>query len=336
MQLTPALPTHTQRTTLVIFSFFSRLPSNLLFVVSIVIGAYLVARKFKKIYLVNYSVLRIFLILSFVYLGSCLLSFVYTFILIKYFRQNKGKFRRAIIAATIPGVIFPVTAILKYLAIRKTSEIIAPDRSFVLCYSLRSASIVVYRTIQSGLQDIWLFIGLSLLHGVSNVLSKATLNLRIKLWTLLVKYFNRICCGPTLVVRSQNSPRIRRFNADLEIQNILIEYNTIILSHVYLACHLVMNYDIPYWQAVKPSLIRVAIGLAIDFLFNIISVFIQIHFYDIPMQMVWKKYWRRHVAANCFIIIVCVSIFASLITLAFSDIDYASQGLKLKNCTTIF
>ena len=304
--------------------------------VSIVSGAYLVARKFKKIHLVNYSVLRIFLILSFVYVGTCLFYFVYTVILIKYFRLTKDKFRRAIIAATIPGIIFPVTAIIKYLALRKTSEIIAPDRSFVLCYFLRSASIVLYRTIQSGLQDIWLFIGLSLLHGVSNVLSKATLNLRIKLWTWFIKYFNRICCGPVLVVRSQNSPRIRRFNADLEIQNILTECNTIILSQVFLACHLAMSYDIPYWQAVKSSLIRVAIGLAIDFLFNIISVFIQIHFYDIPMQMVRKKYWRRHVAANCFIIIVCVSIFGSLITLVFSDIDYASQGFKLKNCTAVF
>ena len=72
--------------------------------VSIVSGAYLVARKFKKIHLVNYSVLRIFLILSFVYVGTCLFYFVYTVILIKYFRLTKDKFRRAIIAATIPGI----------------------------------------------------------------------------------------------------------------------------------------------------------------------------------------------------------------------------------------
>ena len=280
--------------------------------------------------------LRIFLILSFVYVASCFISLIYTYVIIRYFRQTESKLRRAIIAATIPGMIFPVTAIVKYLAIRKTSEIIAPDRSFVLCHFLRSGSILLYRTMQSGLQDIWLFIGLSLLHGVSNVLNKATLNLRIKTWTLFIKYYNRICCGPTLVVRSLNSPRIRRFNADLEIQNILCEYNTIILSQVYLACHLAMSYDIPYWQAVKPSLIRVAIGLAIDFLFNMVSVFIQVNFYDIPMQLIWKKYWRRHVAANVFIIIIYVSYFGTVITSVFSDIDYASQGLKIKNCRTLF
>ena len=280
--------------------------------------------------------LRIFLILLFVYVGSCFIAYIYTYLVIKYFRQTESKLRRAIIAATTPGIIFPMTAIVKYIALRKTSEIITPDRSFVLCHFLRSGSILLYRTMQSDLQDILLFIGLSLLHGVSNVLSKATFNLRIKIWTSFIKYFNRICCGPTLVVQSQDSPRTRRFNADLEIQNILCEYSTIILSHVFLAYHLAMNYDIPYWQAVKPSLIRVAIGLAIDFFFNMISVFIQIHFYDIPMQMIWKKYWRRHVAANCFIIIIYVSYFGSAITLVYSDIDYASQGLILRNCTTLF
>ena len=260
----PLSPTHTRLRILTIFFLaLFRLPQHLLFLVSIVGGAYLVARKFKKIHLVNYSVLRIFLILSFVYVGSCLIAYIYTYLIIKYFRQTESKLRRAIIAATTPGITFPMTAIVKYIALRKTSEIITPDRSFVLCHFLRSGSILLYRTMQSGLQDIWLFIGLFLLHGVSNVLSKATLNLRIKLWTSFIKYYNRICCGPTLVVRSLDSPRIRRFNADLEIQNILCEYNTIILSHVYLACHLAMSYDITHWQAVKPSLIRVAIGLAI-------------------------------------------------------------------------
>ena len=86
--------------------------------------------------------------------------------------------------------------------------------------------IILYRTMQSGFQNIWLFIALSLLHGVSNVLSKGTLNIRIKIWTFIIKCYNRTCCGPRLEVKSLDSPRIRRFNADLEIQNILFEYTT--------------------------------------------------------------------------------------------------------------
>ncbi len=314
-----------------------RLPGNLLFVFSIVCGAYLVARKFKKVNpATSYSVFRIFSILSFAFLSGSLLAYIYTFIIIKYFREVEGKIKKAIFAALTPGLTFPLTAIVKYLALRKSSEIITPDRAFVLCYFLRGASIVLYRTMQSGFQDIWVFVGFSLLHGVSNVLSKATLNFRIKLWKFFIKCFNRICCGPRLEVQPLNSPRIRRLNADLEIQNILFEYTTVIFSQAYLAGCFVMNYDVPSWQTVNVSLIRVAISLAIDFAFNIMSVFIQIHCHDIPMQKTCIKYWRRHIIANAFMIIVFVSYFGPVVIRVFADNNYSSKEHKLRNCTTVF
>ena len=316
---------------------FSRLPANLLFVLSIVWGAYFAARKFKKVNPeITYSVFRIVFVLSLAFLGSSLLSYIYSFIIIKYFKESEGKIKKAILAALTPGIIFPLTATVKYLALRASLEIIASDRAFVLCYFLRGGSIVLYQTMQSGFQDIRVFVGLSLLHGVSNVLSKATLNLRIKLWTFLIRCLNRICCGSRLEVQPLNSPRIRRFNADLEIQNILFEYTTVILSQAYLASYLVISYDVPPWQIIKASLIRVAISLAIDFAFNIISVFIQMHCYNIPMQRVWVKYWLRHVSANAFMIIVLVSYFGSVLVNVFAHNNHSSTGYKLKNCTTVF
>ena len=233
-------------------------------------------------------------------------------------------------------MIFPLTATVKYFALRKSSEIIASDRTFVLCYFLGGGSIVLYRTMQSGFHDIRIFVGLSLLHGVSNVLSKATLNFRIKLWAFLIRCLNRMCCGSRLEVQPLNSPRIRRLNADLEIQNILFEYTTVILSQAYLASYLVISYDVPPWQIIKASLIRVAISLAIDFAFNIISVFIQMHCYNIPMQRVWVKYWLRHVSANAFMIIVLVSYFGSVLVNVFAHNNHSSTGYQLKNCTTVF
>ena len=309
----------------------------MLFILSIVCGAYLVARKFKKVNpATSYSLFHIVFILSFAFLGSSLIAYIYTYIIIKDFKETEGKVKKAIIAALTPGIFFPVTAIAKYLALRKSSEIITPDRAFVLCYFLRGASIVLYRTMQSDFQNIWLFIGLSLLHGVSNVLSKATLNFRIKMWKFFIKCLNNTCCGPRLEVQPLNSPRIRRFNADLEIQNILFEYTTVILSQVYLACYLVMSFDISPWQVIQGSLTRIAISLALDFVFNMISVFIQIHYYDIPMRKVWLKYWPRHVAANALIIICMVSYFGPSLVSVFTGYKYIWKEYKLRNCTSIF
>ena len=275
---------------------------------------------------------------QFAFLGCCLISFTYRYIIIKYFKETKGRIKKAIIAALTPGLFLPLTAVAKYLVLRKSSEIISPGRAYVLCYFLRGGMIILYRTMQSGFQNIWLFIALSLLHGVSNVLSKGTLNIRIKIWTFIIRCYNRTCCGPRLEVQSLNSPRIRRFNADLEIQNILFEYTTIILSQAYLACFIVMSFDVPVWQVIKCSLIRLAISMAINFAFNIISVFIQIHYYDIPMQNVYMKYWLRHVIANAFVIICMVyvaNVGASLVSV-FSGLQNVLEEYKLRNCTSIF
>ena len=317
--------------------FFFRLPVNVLFVFSILCGAYLVARKFKKVNpATTYSLFRIFFILTFAFMGSCIIGPFYHYVIVKYFRETQGKIKKAIIAALTPGIFIPVTVIAKYIVLRKSSEIISPGRAFVLCYFPRGASIVLYRTMQSDFQNIWLFIGLSLLHGVSNVLSKATLGIRIKMWTFFIKCLNT-CCGLRFKVQPLNSPRIRRFNADLEIQNILFEYTTVILGQAYLACFLVTSFDVPIWQIIKDSLTRIAISLAIDFVFNIISVYIQIHFYDIPMRKVWLKYWKRHVTANALIIICTVSYFGPPLVSVFAGHKYILKGeYKIRNCTSIF
>ena len=314
-----------------------RLPLNILFIISILCGAFLVTRKFKKANpATTYSFFHIYFIFSFAFLGSCFVAYMYVYTIIKYFKETEGKFKKAIIAAFMPGILLPLTAIAKYVVLRKSSEIITPDRAFVLCYFFRGAAIMLYRTMQSDFKNIWLFISLSLLHGVSNVLSKATLNLRIKMWKTFMKCINNTCCGVRLQVQALNTPRIRRLNADLEIQNILFEYTTVIWGQAYLAYYLTTSFDIPPWHTIQNSLTRIAISLALDFVFNLISVFIQIHYYDIPMRKVWTRYWIRHVIANALIIINIVAYFGPSLIRVFEGYKYTSKEYKLRNCTSIF
>ena len=111
---------------------------------------------------------------------------------------------------------------------------------------------------------------------------------------------------------------------------------TIILSQAYLACYLVMNFDVVPWQIIKGSLIRIAISLAIYCVFNIISVYIQINFYDIPTPKVWLKYWKHHVTANALIIICTVSYFGPSMVSVFAGHKCIGKEYKLRNCTSIF
>ena len=310
---------------------------NILVTISIFCGAFLVTRKFKKVNpTITYGFFHIFFTLSFAFFCSCSIYFLYTYIIIKYFKETEAKFKKAIIAALTPGILFPLTAIAKYVVLRKSSGIVTPDRAFVLCYMFRGGAIMLYRSLQADFKNIWLFISLSLLHGVSNVLSKATLNLRIKMWKTFMKCINNTCCGVRLQVQALNTPRIRRLNADLEIQNILFEYTTVIWGQAYLAYYLIMSFDIPPWHTIQNSLTRIAISLALDFVFNLISVFIQIHYHDIPMRKVWTRHWLRHVIANALIIILIVPYFEPSQIKVFEGYKYSSKKYKLRNCTSIF
>ena len=145
---------------------------------------------------------------------------------------------------------------------------------------------------------------------------------------------NKTRCGATLEVLPYDTPRIRRFNADLEIQNILFEYTTVILSQTYLVLYLATNFVVDPWEIIKSSLVRIFISMAIDFVFNIISVFIQIHVYDIPMRRVWLKYWRRHLFATSFTIICLISYFGAPLVRVFQAREDRTLEYQIRNCTS--
>ncbi|XP_028394882.1 uncharacterized protein LOC114519026 [Dendronephthya gigantea] len=319
-----------------IYSSF-RLPDNVLFLFTILLSVFLAARKFKKINPASKnSVWRIFFCLSFSYLGATAIAYIYTYVIVERFIKTQNTIK-AMIAALTPGMMLLPTAIAKYIILRRSSEFIPTDKAFVTCYYLRSGAISLYRTMQSDFQNIWLFTGLSLLHGVSNVLSKATLNLRIKMWKCFLFCVNKTRWGSALKVLDYDTPRTRRLDADLEIENILFEYTTVVLGQAYLVMYLLTNFEVVHpWKIIKSSLFRIGLSTVIDFFFNIISVFIQIHFYDIPMRRVWSKHWGRHVIANTLIIICLVSYFGAALVSVFQARDEKQSEYRLRNCTSFF
>ena len=113
---------------------------------------------------------------------------------------------------------------------------IKPDRRFFLAhaYSLRAATIAMYRLMQADFKSISLFIGLSILHGFSNVLRKATAKLQEKMWLHLIACLRETFCGRRLELLPLDTAHYRRFNVNIEIKDMLVEYNTLIVRQVYM------------------------------------------------------------------------------------------------------
>ena len=130
--------------------------------------------------------------------------------------------------------------------------------------------------------------------------------------------------------------RHRRLKADTEIQNILFENISLILSQSYIVLYTITSFELSDWSVVRSSLIRIAIGLGIEFVFNILSTFVRIHWHGIPVARVWSKYWKRHMFANSIAVVVLVLYFTKPLLAVFKnryhDISVAGN-YKIRNCT---
>ena len=196
-----------------------------------------------------------------------------------------------LIATSSPLMTFIPALLCFHMALRRSSEVIQPGRSFVLVYVIRGGVIFVYRTMQTNFKSIWIFIGLSLFSAVLNFLKKATQQIRFNMWKRLVSTLKKNSrCFQRLQVLPWNTAHARRLKADLEIQDILFEYNTLVLSQAFFILYQLQNFDIATLPLLYELLKRIAIGVSIDFIFNCLSIFMQMYYYNIPIGRVWNKF----------------------------------------------
>ena len=315
---------------------YYRYPSNILFFTGIICCSIAMVHGVRmSAVAVSYSNLHIMALLSTQFLVVSILSFTYSYIIIPLFASIKEEKYKFMLTALAPALTIIPSVICKHIALRRSSEVVHPGRSFILAYFIRGGVIYIYRIMQADFQNIWLFIGLSLFSGVMNFLKKATHRVRMTLWKYIISLLNRTVCCARLSEMPCNTPHYRRLKADLDIQDMLFEYSTLVISQAYFVLYHVESFELSMSSFVFASFKRVAIGIGIDFFFNCLSNFVQIHYYNLPINRVWKKYWKRHVLANLVIVTVIVSYFTQVLLLCFQSRESGGNGRQyiVRNCT---
>ena len=315
---------------------YYRYPSNILFFTGIICCSIAMVHGVRmSAVAVSYSNLHIMALLSTQFLVVSILSFTYSYIIIPLFASIKEEKYKFMLTALAPALTIIPSVICKHIALRRSSEVVHPGRSFILAYFIRGGVIYIYRIMQADFQNIWLFIGLSLFSGVINFLKKATHRVRMTLWKYIISLLNRTVCCARLSEMPCNTPHYRRLKADLDIQDMLFEYSALVISQAYFVLYHVESFELSMSSFVFASFKRVAIGIGIDFFFNCLSNFVQIHYYNLPINRVWKKYWKRHVLANLVIVTVIVSYFTQVLLLCFQSRESGGNGRQyiVRNCT---
>ena len=311
---------------------YYRYPANAMFFTGIIFCSILMLRNIRASdSTLSYSNCHILALVSTELVVSFILALTYKYAIVPFFNGIKQESYKFVVTVLLPGLAIIPAVICKHIALRRSSEVVDPGRSFVLVYIIRGSVILVYRTMQAELESTWLYIGLSLFSGFLNFLEKATYRIRMKLWTYIISLLNRTVCCQGLNELPQNTPHYRRLKADLEIQDMLFEYGTIVLSRGYFVLYFVESFQLYSVSSFCLGFLkRVAIGMGIDFFFNCLSNFVQIHYYNIPVGRVWTKYWKRHMLANFIIVIVIVSYFSPVLLSVFQARE---TGTSNRNCT---
>ena len=206
---------------------------------------------------------------------------------------NKQDVYTKVVAATLSPLVTFFPKLICRLAAQKLKDV-HPGSAHVFVTVIYGTFTIVYRVMQAELSTLTSFIVLGIAHGFVDLIERLTVTMRDYIWEYLYKLL-RCKRKPKSKYRS---PRSRRFVADMSIQILLQEGTGLVagLGFIHLYHFMYSDTKPPYtdYTVVLNFLVRVFTGLAIDLVFNTISVVLQTRFMNIPIMKVWTLKWRHH------------------------------------------
>lgn len=186
-------------------------------------------------------------------------------------------------------------------------NLVHPGVLHLLVSTLYTASAVVFRVMQAELTSFRLFVALGVGHAVIDLLERITVMMRDHICEYVYKLASRCDTSQTRNFHAgqARTPRSMRFVADVSIQLLLTEPTALVSAVGFIQLYQFMYPDDLhasedyftglFWE----FLWRCLTGLAIDVIFNTISVWLQVMLFNIAVLRVWNsKNWRLHVIAN--------------------------------------
>lgn len=278
--------------------------SSVVFVNSLIIAKHVARGGRKK------EVLKVTCLLAFQFLSGIPVAFILVYVIFPRY-IGKTDFEKVFIAGACP-LIVSVPKVLARALVPKL-DCVHPGVLHLLVGCLYSCSAIVFRVMQAELTSFKFFIALGICHAVIDLLERLTITMRDYLWQSIFRWLVR-CNRPQEMrfsARYARTPRSMRFVADISIQLLLTEPTALVTAvgfiQVYTFTFLGSN-SVP--NLVSEFFKRCATGLAIDVVFNTLSVWLQVRVFNIAVLKVWNsKNWRVHFIANIVLTLMSMLYF---------------------------
>ena len=279
-------------------------PLNVLFC-SVVLGnSFIIARHMAKHVAQRgrkKEVLKVTCLLAFQFLFGIPVAFILVYEIFPWY-TGRSELEKVFIAGVCP-LIVSVPKVLARVLVPKL-DCVHPGVLHLLVGCLYSTSAIVFRVMQAELTSFKFFIALGICHAVIDLLERLTITMRDYLWQSIFRWLVRCNRSQEMrfSARHARTPRSMRFVADVSIQLLLTEPTALVTAVGFIQVYTFMYPDIS--NPSVPDLVwgffeRCATGLAIDVVFNTLSVWLQVRVFNIAVLKVWNsKNWRAHFIAN--------------------------------------
>ena len=275
-------------------------PLNVLFT-SVVLGnSFIIARhiaqgRSKK------EVLIVTCLLALQFLFGIPVAFIVLYKIFPWFNK-RSELEKVFIAGACP-LILSVPKVLARSLVPKL-DCVHPGVLYLLVACLYSTAAIVFRVMQAELTSFKLFVALGIGHAFIDLLERLTITIRDYIWQSIFRLLvrcNRLQ-AMRIPARSACTPRSMRFVADVSIQLLLTEPTALVTAVGFIQVYKFMYPDMS--NPSVPDLVwgfleRCVTGLAVDVVFNTVSVWLQVRVFNIAVLKVWNsKNWRVHFIAN--------------------------------------
>lgn len=333
------------RLCLQIFGMYKRpwmsYPLNVLFA-SVVLGnSLIIAKHIIPVQMYNKTkLIKVANLLALQFLLGIPAAFLLVYKIFPWYSE-KSEIGKVFIAGACPLIVsFP-----KVIA-RATApkfELVHPGVLHLLVGSLYTSSAIVFRVMQAELTSFLLFAALGAGHAVIDLVERITVTMRDHIWEYMYKLLSRCNRSQTRNFHAGNArtPRSMRFVADVSIQLLLTETTALVSAVGFIQLYKFMypdNARTSVSKLVWGFVGRCATGLAIDVVFNTVSVWMQVRMFNVPVLRVWNSNkWRSHVIANIVFTIMAVLYFTEyLFIIVRAKNDHHTAKRFAFNCSLPF
>ena len=262
---------------------------NVIFFTTLTLNYVKIARHHRRTVCRRHGVLSLALKLSLQFLLGFMIAVSINYWFLAEFKKSHPLLK-AVFASVLP-VILAIPKCLLTIIYARLTGVYSPGQAVMFTVSMQVSNSLACRLLQANNENFKLFILISFVHGILNVIDKLLQPVRDR--------FGSLICPSRRNRRKGRSARASRLIADQALVNMITETSGMMISSAsfYIMAYYYTRDSTTGLRANGYTLLkfmvkRVGLAILIEYFFTTLGLFIQTRKHNIPVIKIWALKWK--------------------------------------------